>query len=96
MIFPSEPGRKRTPEDLQVELQDALEGSVRLASDDLLNTAVRMLQAQIASRRAMIADLQLTPEEVDRVGVDIQKRVERIRLIGAELRKRGQAAEWEE
>lgn len=96
MILPSEPGRRRTPDDLQVELQDALVGAVRLASSDLLLTAKLMLEAQIASRRAMIADLHLDREEVDRVAVQIQKRVERIRLIVAELRRREVAVEWEE
>lgn len=96
MLFPSERGRHRTPDELQVELQDALDGAVGLASDDLLATAVGMLQAQVASRRAMIADLQLSPEELDRVAREIQKRVERIRLIGDELRRRGQEVNWEE
>lgn len=96
MIFPSEPGRHRTREQLEEELYDALYGAVRLASDGILADAVRMLQAQIASRRAMIVDLKLVPAEADRVAVEIQKRVERIRLIGDELRRRGQAVEWEE
>lgn len=96
MIFPSEPGRRRTPDELQVELQDALVGPLRLASSDILLTAKLMLEAQIASRRAMIEDITLEPAEVDRLSREIQKRVERIGAIVTELRKRNVAVEWEE
>lgn len=96
MISPSEPGRRRAPDELQVELQDALVGSVRLASSDLLLTAKAMLEAQIASRRAMMTQPFERMADRDVVALQIQKRVDRIGEIVAELRKRNVAVEWEE
>lgn len=94
--FPGE----RTPstDDLAEVLAPTIrpETAVALAQTCTLQIALRMLQAQIASRRAIIAQDGMTVEEVDRVSREVQRRLDRIRLVAAELRRRGVEVEWEE
>lgn len=89
-------------EPLASELKEALDLKedprviLQWATTYTLQTAMYMLQAQIASRRAMIGTGELTAEAVDATSREIQRRVDRVRLIVQELRGRGVAVEWEE
>lgn len=87
---------------LQGELTDVLRQppsaawAITSAQSYTLRTAMRMLQAQIAYRRALATQLVGWPDGLDLVAGEIQRRVDRIRLIVAELRRRGEVVEWEE
>lgn len=70
--------------------------AIQWAQKWMLHIAMEMLQAQILSRRAMIGTGELTDEAVDQTAREVQKRVERVREIVAELRRRGDFVEWEE
>lgn len=69
--------------------------AIQWAAVFTLRTAMRMLQAQILSRRALIGTGQLEPVSLDATAREVQRRVERIELIVAELRRRGEVVEWE-
>lgn len=89
-------------ERLQADLESVLhrryspEVAIRVAQTSTLLIAMEMLQAQVLSRRAVAVQAIGDPASVDQVSQGIQGRVERIRLIVAELRRRGETVEWEE
>lgn len=89
-------------EPLATELSEALDLTenprviLQWAQTFTLRMAFTMLRNQVANRRAMISTGELTPEAVDQTAREIQARVERIRLIVAELRGRGDQVEWDE
>lgn len=69
--------------------------AIQWAATPTLRSAMAMLQAQILSRRALIGTGQLDQVSMDSTAREVQRRVERIELIVAELRRRGQAVDWE-
>lgn len=89
-------------EPLASELKEALDLEkdprviIQWAATWTLEMAMEMLWVQILSRRAMIGTGQLTAEAVDATSREIQRRVDRVRLIVAELRGRGVEVEWDE
>lgn len=93
---PSDP--TRSERELTDVLDQRYDGkwAIKVAQALTLETAMQMLQAQIAGRRALVAAGDLDPAEVDSIAREIQRRVDRIRLIVQELRSRGVAVEWEE
>lgn len=92
------PGDTRPPDqDLSelVWLPSEPRTALQWAGSHTLRSAMGMLQAQILSRRAIIGTGQLDPVSLDLTTREVQRRVERIELIVAELRRRGEAVEWE-
>lgn len=89
-------------EPLASELKEALDLEkdprviIQWAATWTLEMAMEMLWVQILSRRAMIGTGQLTQEALDATSREIQRRVDRVRLIVAELRGRGVEVEWDE
>lgn len=78
-----------------LSLYSPADGAIRLAGRFILHTAMHMLQAQVASRRAIVAKGGLTITDLYFVSREIQARVARIEQIVAELRSRGEVVEWE-
>lgn len=96
MNSPSEAERLERDLSELVSMESITPVAIQWASPYILRTSMEMLRAQILSRRAMIGTGELTQEAVYRTAREIQRRVERIRLIVAELRRRGVEVEWEE
>lgn len=92
------PGDSRASQEDLGDLMSLVEDprvAIQWASTFTLNTAMRMLQAQILSRRALIASGHLEPVSLDSTAREVQRRVDRVELIVAELRRRGEDVDWE-
>lgn len=96
MTSRSEPSRSQRDMADVLDPRDSAKWAIGLAQTPTLEAAMAMLQAQISSRRGMVSVGGLEAHEVDVVAREIQARVERVRLIVQELRRRGAEVDWEE
>lgn len=71
------------------------DGAIRLAQSYTLRVAMGILQARIASRRAIVGQGGITVSELEGLSREIQASVVRIEEIVSELRRRGETVEWE-